>query len=124
MSDLLPEMEEKCKALELECMNHGIRIKRTSGYRSIPTQNALYAIGRTRPGSIVTKAKGGESPHNYRVAQDYVFVIGGKISWNGDWDLFGRCVEHVGLVWGGHFNGKFKDRPHCELPNWRQYKKK
>ena len=42
------------------------------GLRTIAEQNALYAKGRTSPGPIVTKAKGGSSYHNYGLAIDLV----------------------------------------------------
>jgi peptidoglycan L-alanyl-D-glutamate endopeptidase CwlK len=38
----------------------------------------LYAIGRTKPGKKVTKAKGGTSYHNYGLAFDIYPFINGK----------------------------------------------
>ena len=35
------------------------------GLRTFAQQNALYAQGRITPGKIVTKAKGGQSWHNF-----------------------------------------------------------
>ena len=42
--------------------------------RTFKEQNAIYAQGRTTPGSIVTYAKGGQSYHNYGMAIDIVLV--------------------------------------------------
>ena len=39
-------------------------------YRTYAQQDALYAKGRTAPGSIVTKARGGQSNHNFALAVD------------------------------------------------------
>ncbi|MNC30597.1 Peptidoglycan L-alanyl-D-glutamate endopeptidase CwlK precursor [compost metagenome] len=44
----------------------GVPIIITQGYRSKAEQDGLYAQGRTKPGSIVTNARGGYSYHNYR----------------------------------------------------------
>ena len=57
--------------------------------RTFPEQNALYAQGRTKPGPRVTKAKGGQSYHNYGLAIDFCLQLKGKdISWDTvkDWD--------------------------------------
>lgn len=44
-----------------------------SGYRSVEEQNGLFAQGRTKPGKIVTNAKGGQSLHNFGCAVDFAF---------------------------------------------------
>ena len=64
-------------------------------------QTALFAIGRTAPGKIVTKARAGESFHNHGLAFDWVPL---KIStknpdlYVADWDdeTAFRLGEHVG----------------------------
>ena len=43
--------------------------------RTIKEQNDLYAQGRTKPGKIVTNAKGGQSYHNYGLAIDIVLLV-------------------------------------------------
>ena len=55
------------------CEARGARYYMISGYRSIPEQNLLYAQGRTTPGNIVTKARGGQSYHNQGLAIDFCF---------------------------------------------------
>jgi len=42
------------------------------GFRSYEQQAALYSLGRSAPGRIVTKARPGESYHNYGLAFDWV----------------------------------------------------
>jgi hypothetical protein len=42
------------------------------GRRTMEEQAGLYAKGRTKPGKIVTKAKPGQSYHNYGLAFDWV----------------------------------------------------
>ncbi len=53
--------------------NCAIRI--VQGLRTIAEQDALYAQGRTKPGKIVTNARGGSSYHNYGVAIDFAILI-------------------------------------------------
>lgn len=43
--------------------------------RTNAEQNELYAKGRTKPGSIVTYAKGGQSYHNFGLAVDIVLLV-------------------------------------------------
>ncbi len=42
--------------------------------RTFAEQDALFAQGRTKPGKIVTNAKGGQSYHNYGLAIDIVLL--------------------------------------------------
>ena len=43
----------------------------TSGYRTKTEQDALYALGRTKVGKIVTNSKGGQSSHNFHIAIEF-----------------------------------------------------
>ena len=113
-----PEFAKKLSSFETKLADHGIRVVLTWGYRSIESQNGLYAKGRTAPGSIVTNARGGYSWHNFGLAADYAFVINGKVTWNGPWDVFGRIAHECGLEWGGNFKS-ILDRPHVQ---WTQGK--
>ena len=91
-----------------------------SGTRTWAEQNALYAQGRTKPGREVTKAKGGQSNHNFGIAFDCgVFRGGAYLD-----DLNPRVASSVhracseaarkhGLAWGG--NWKSPDEPHYQL---------
>ena len=57
-----------------EMVQTGIRPLIYCGFRSFEEQAALYSQGRGKPGRIVTKAKPGESYHNYGLAFDWVPV--------------------------------------------------
>lgn len=84
------------------------------GLRTVEYQNELYAQGRTVKGLIVTKAKGGESAHNYGCATDwYPFIDGKPIYDTKDkiWEVYVNACEKAGLFWGGNFG----DFPHNEL---------
>jgi len=111
---LRPEFEAALVKFEAALSKAGIKVKRTSGYRSWHEQDALYARGRTAPGPIITNARGGQSWHNFGLAADYVFVVKGRVTWDGPWDRFGGIAVECGLEWGGNFEA-FKDRPHVQM---------
>lgn len=115
IEDLHPKVAEMCRKFIELCDAQGIDILITSTYRDIESQNELYAQGRTKPGKIVTKAKGGQSFHNWRVAFDFVPLLNGKPAWN-DTVLFTRCGEigeSVGLEWAGRWT-RFKELAHLQ----------
>jgi len=74
-------------------------------------QATLYMQGRTLPGPIVTKAKAGDSFHNYGMAFDFVILednvpsYSDRLDWNGNrlWDYkeVGEIGKALGLAWGG-----------------------
>lgn len=114
MTQLLPYIEYCIDLVLKEMQKQGHPMKVASTYRSFIEQEALYAKGRTRPGSIVTNARGGESWHNYKVAADLCFVNGDPFGENQPWDLYGKVAKQFGFEWGGEWQ-KFKDRPHIQM---------
>ncbi len=102
INDIEPELPSNCT----------IRITYT--LRTFAEQDALYAQGRTLPGKVVTKAKGGQSNHNYGLAFDFVILIDGKASWSVDenWLKVIDYFEKNGYIAGHRW--KFKDSPHIE----------
>lgn len=84
-------------------------------FRSYQRSNELYAQGRTKPGPIVTNAKGGYSWHNFRLAIDFYLLIKGKAVWSVDknWLIVVDCFKKQGFTWGGDWKS-FKDYPHFE----------
>ncbi|AHL18993.1 endolysin [Listeria phage LP-083-1] len=106
---------------------YGIGIIVSQGYRSIAEQNGLYAQGRTKPGNIVTNAKGGQSNHNFGVAVDFAIdlIDDGKIdSWQPSATIV-NMMKRRGFKWGGDWK-RFTDLPHFEACDWyrgeRKYK--
>jgi len=106
-----PALVAKIKNLIANAHAKGLNIKLQEGMRSFERQNELYAQGRTKPGSKVTKAKGGQSFHNYGTAVDVVFHGALPYAETHAWDKLGEAGEAAGLAWGGHWG----DRPHFEL---------
>jgi peptidoglycan LD-endopeptidase CwlK len=118
LDDLHPKARDLCQQFIIACAAapEAIDILITSTYRDNDAQEALYEQGRSRPGTIVTYAKPGESFHNYRLAFDFAPVVGGKIPWS-DSALFTRCgqiAESVGLEWAGRWRGAMREMAHCQ----------
>ena len=112
---LKPKVKDLAQKLVSACTTAGTPITVIQTLRTIAEQDALYAEGRTTPGNIVTKAKGGYSLHNYGVAFDVCPVVNGKLIWN-DTDLFkkvGALGQGLGLEWGGTWTS-FVDLPHFQ----------
>ena len=123
-ANLDPTFRAKLRLFEAELLKRNISADPTGGYRSLATQAALYAKGRTAPGPRVTNAKLGSSAHNYGMAMDYVPRMYGKRTYNVKatyWIKFGLAAKAAGLTWGGTFR-KILDRPHVELPGWQKLK--
>lgn len=116
LDDLLPPVREKALMFETACALHGHDVLIYCTYRPEKEQNELYAQGRTKPGRIVTNARGGESLHNWRCAFDYVPLVGGKPQWN-DKALYlktGIIAEECGLQWAGRWKGTLRETAHCQ----------
>ena len=95
--------------------NYCVKLRVTDAYRSIDEQNDLYEIGRTKPGKIVTNAKGGLSYHNYGTAIDVVEIKNGKADWgtlNNRNSSIGKLGIKLGFEWGGTW--KKADFPHFQ----------
>lgn len=100
----------------------GIDLKITFGLRTFAEQQKIYDQGRTTPGPIVTKAKPGQSFHNYGLAIDVVPIVNGKADWNSKlWTKIGDIGKACGFSWGGDWK-TFKDLPHFEYPKNTNYK--
>lgn len=99
----------------LRMLEYDIEPRIISGTRTYAEQNALYAQGRTKPGKVVTNAKGGYSNHNFGIAFDIGLFRDGKyLAESPHYKTIGPVGESVGLSWGGRWT-KFADTPHYEL---------
>ena len=98
---------------------HKIYIRITQGLRTIQEQNDLYALGRTKPGKIVTNAKGGYSWHNFGLAFDFTIIKDNKAFWDTehpDWIIVQAIGRQLGFKQTTISNkGKtWIDAPHFE----------
>jgi peptidoglycan L-alanyl-D-glutamate endopeptidase CwlK len=125
-------------------LGKGVRLRFAYTTRTIEEQNELFAQGRTKLFNkngkrlgIVTKAKGGQSIHNYHLAFDIVLLLDRNndgvfesASWDtvldfdkdgkADWLEVVQYFKSLGFVWGGDW--RFKDAPHFEMTfghTWR-----
>ncbi|WP_395391173.1 M15 family metallopeptidase [Novosphingobium sp. BL-8A] len=87
-----------------------------SGTRDYAEQNALYKKGRFGdPGPIVTKARGGQSWHNFGLAWDIGLFRGGQyLTDDSEYKVAGHVGRIDGIEWGGDWHS-FKDFPHYQL---------
>jgi len=121
LASVHPVVAMRARAMVEQCAAAGVPILITQGFRSIDEQDQLYAKGRTEPpigkAYIVTKAKGGQSWHNFGLAFDIgVLDSMGKVDWNDDHPGWARAAvigKSLGLEWGGDWTG-FKDLPHYQ----------
>ena len=116
-----PELQKKAEKIVSACRGQGLLIGIGECYRSIAEQDALYAKGRTAPGSIVTNAKGSSysSHHQWGTAFD-IYRNDGTGAYNnndGFFDLVGTIGVKIGLEWGGNWKSPV-DKPHFQLPYW------
>ncbi len=115
---------EMCQALSGRAMVRFAYVLRTYS-----EQDALFAQGRTKPGKIVTNAKGGRSYHNFGLAFDIVLLVDKdgngtyeSASWEtnvdfdgdgkSDWIEIVTIAKQYGWEWGGDW--KFTDMPHFQ----------
>jgi len=118
LNQLHPALRKGVNELIKRGREQGLQILVTQTYRSIAYQNQLFAQGRTSPGNIVTNARGGQSPHNFRYAFDICQNIRGR-----EWEIpfFEKCAviwRAMGGEWGGDWK-TFVDRPHFQYTHGR-----
>lgn len=119
VSGMNKSVADKTQNVIKKMAKKGIYLCVAQGYRSSAEQNALYAQGRTKPGAVVTNAKGGQSNHNYGVAVDLcLYTSDGKnVIWESTtsrWKTVVSAMKAEGFEWGGDWKS-FKDYPHFEL---------
>ncbi|WP_083436168.1 M15 family metallopeptidase [Paenibacillus sp. P22] len=123
---LFPVVAAASNVLIERCYNRGVPIVITQGLRTYAEQDALYTQGRTKPGAIVTNARGGYSNHNFGVAIDFALLLpdGRTCSWDtkrdgdrdgvADWNEVVAEAKRLGFEWGGDWR-TFTDLPHFEM---------
>ena len=119
IATLLPQVQPYARALVLKAAKAGITIKVISGLRTYEEQNDLYEQGRSKPGRIVTNARGGYSNHNFGIAFDVGVFEGTKyLDESPKYKAVGALGIELGLEWGGNWKS-IQDEPHFQLrPKW------
>jgi len=122
---LAPAFQKRVRGWCTEMVNSKIPPLIYCGRRTMEEQTALFAIGRSAPGKVVTKARAGESFHNYGLAYDWAPLKPAPkdptmlvVDWEDDTAF--RIGEHIGLSFElaaisfetGHLQA-------AEYPSWR-----
>lgn len=120
VDDLVMPVKALCIQHVHACKLAGIDLLITQTYRCPADQDALFAQGRTAPGHIVTRARAGQSIHQYRLAYDVVPLRNGKPVWGtiydedkALWKQVGELGKAQGLSWAGDWPA-FKELPHFQ----------
>ena len=114
INELHPTLQRGARELIARMGALGFPVGISSTYRSVQYQDSLFEQGRSRPGQIVTNARGGQSMHNYRLAFDvFKNIIGKEFSDPNFFETAGRIWQEMGGTWGGAWT-TFPDRPHME----------
>lgn len=124
---LHPWLDYKLSLLLKQCEKKGIYLIITEGFRTKEYQDELYAKGRTKPGKIVTNAKGNSysSQHQWGIAFD-IAINDTKLLY--DEKTIRKVAKiakssKVGLGWGGDWKS-IVDTPHFYLKKWERTTKK
>ncbi len=116
-----PKLQEIANKLVTECKKQGLIVKLGECFRTVSEQDSLYAQGRTKPGVIVTYAKGSSysSMHQWGVAFDVIRNDGKGAYYDNDgwFSKVGKIGKALGLEWGGDWTSPV-DKPHFQLPQW------
>ncbi len=124
-----PRMQKIAAQWITACKAEGINVAISETLRTAAEQDALYAKGRTKPGNIVTNAKGSSyrSQHQWGISFDFYLKMDvdgdGKIAddaYNDSKGHFRKAAEigkKLGLAWGGDWSS-IVDKPHLYLPDW------
>ena len=117
LSEVYPGLATLVREMAAQLEAEGIDIRVTQSLRTVAEQEALYAEGRTQPGSIVTDARAGYSWHNFGLAVDVAPLTPQGVDWNTSHPVWIHIVDvgvHCGLVAGAEFR-TFPDWPHFQL---------
>lgn len=124
ITSLVPAAQIAARQFLTAAATSGLTFRIISGTRTYAEQNALYAIGRTTElnRKPVTKARGGQSNHNFGVAWD-VGIFEGGVYYTGknkkENDAYAALAARTKaavstIAWGGDW-ASFPDAPHYEL---------
>lgn len=114
-----PDIVEFTRCMVKRLAKHGIPVFASEVIRSPERQDDLYALGTTR-------AKGGQSAHQYGCAVDIVHSVQGWGLSEREWKLIGHVgkelIAQKGLrvesfAWGGDWG--FYDPAHWQIADWK-----
>jgi len=122
-----PRSERNIRGLRLEAQalaRRSLKALKAAGYdariisgtRTYAEQNALYRQGRFgNAGPVVTRARGGQSWHNFGLAWDLGLFNGGAyVTSDAKYRQAATVAKVAGLEWGGNW-ASFPDFPHYQV---------
>ena len=124
IEDLHPDLQILAKEFMRRCATEAPNVILVCTYRSNHEQDELYKQGRTTVGKIVTRAKAGQSAHNFVIegkpaakAFDIAVIVNKAYAPDNhpEWDIAGKIGTELGLNWYGRPNAPFKEKPHFQL---------
>lgn len=120
-SKIHPWLDYKLSLLLKNCAKRGIYLIITEGFRTKKYQDDLYAKGRTKPGKIVTNARGStySSQHMWGIAFDIAINDANLLYDEKTIKKVAKIAKSskVGLAWGGDWKS-IVDTPHFYLKKW------
>jgi len=135
---LIPQVQILARSLVHAAVATGITIKVLSGNRTFQQQDAIFLQGRAplatvnkaliasgldaitqKDNKVRTKARAGQSNHNFGIAFDVGAFKGSKFLEESPlYKAVAVLGKQLGLTWGGDFHS-IVDEPHYELrPHW------
>lgn len=116
---LHPWLDYRMGILLKKCAKKGLYLIITEGFRSKEYQDSLYAKGRTKPGKIVTNAKGStySSQHMWGIAFDIAINDSKLLYDTATIKKVAAIAKKIGLGWGGDWTS-IVDTPHFYLTKW------
>lgn len=115
LDHLHPVFRQKVRDLLKKLAAENLPFRLFEGFRTPQRQQYLYEQGRTRPGTIVTRALAWQSNHQYGVAGDFVLYVDDEWSWDdsGDRRKLWNRLQALGLEVG--LKPLSFETPHLEL---------
>jgi peptidoglycan LD-endopeptidase CwlK len=119
IATLLPQVQPMARALVAESCRRQYPHQNHQRLAHLCRAGRAVRTGRTKPGKVVTNARGGYSNHNFGIAFDIGVFEGSRyLPDDPKYKAVGALGIDLGLEWGGNWKG-FTDQPHYQLrPLW------
>lgn len=114
MHPFLRERAERALAAFRATARPGEVVKVVESVRSLATQQAYFAAGKSKADGLVKLSLHQFAP---ALAFDVAVIVGGKYVASAaasEWQRWGACCESQGLEWGGRWKG-LVDAPHAQV---------
>lgn len=119
---LRPDVAANCRVFLARCAAAGLPAAVTQTVRDNEYQASLYALGRTKPGRVVTNARTA-SFHSVQAGLAFDIcrdVRGGEYSDGGFFRAAAAVAKEIGFSWGGDWDS-FPDLPHFQWDDHGAY---